>query len=70
MKNEDSKGFYAEQADLTMEDHLIFEYRFESFVDPEELASSPPRVIQWGTSVLSWKPLQEKPYLLGMPYSI
>ncbi|NNF46165.1 MAG: ribulose 1,5-bisphosphate carboxylase [Desulfofustis sp.] len=39
MKNEDSKGFYAEQADLAMEDHLIFEYRFESFVDPEEAAA-------------------------------
>ena len=39
MKNEDSKGFYADQADLIMEDYLIFEYGFESFVDPEEAAA-------------------------------
>lgn len=39
MNREDSKGFYADQADLNMEDHLIFEYGFECFVDPEESAA-------------------------------
>jgi ribulose-bisphosphate carboxylase large chain len=39
MKNKVGKAFYANEADLDMEDHLIFEYGFESFVDPEEAAA-------------------------------
>ncbi|MBW1773766.1 MAG: ribulose 1,5-bisphosphate carboxylase [Deltaproteobacteria bacterium] len=33
------EGFFAKQSELDMEDHLIFEYAFESFVDPEEAAA-------------------------------
>jgi len=39
MNNEDKKGFYADQADLTLEDYLIFEYGFESFIEPGEAAA-------------------------------
>jgi ribulose-bisphosphate carboxylase large chain len=39
MKQEDRKGFFTDRAALKMEDHLIFEYGFESFVDPEEAAA-------------------------------
>ena len=33
------EAFFADQSDLDMDDHLIFEYAFESFVDPEEAAA-------------------------------
>ena len=39
MENQDSKAFYANLTELNMEDHLIFEYAFDSFVDPEEAAA-------------------------------
>lgn len=39
MKQEDRKGFIADKSALRMEDYLIFEYGFESFVDPEEAAA-------------------------------
>lgn len=39
MKNQTSNAFFANPLDLNMEDHLIFEYGFESFVDPEEAAA-------------------------------
>jgi len=39
MKTEDRKGFIADRADLRMEDYLVFEYCFESFVEPEEAAA-------------------------------
>ena len=39
MKKEDKEGFFANPSDLNMVDYLIFEYAFESFVDPEEAAA-------------------------------
>jgi len=39
MKNQDSRAFHADPAELNMEDHLIFEYGFDSFVEPEEAAA-------------------------------
>lgn len=39
MKKEDREGFFAKPLDLNMEDYLVFEYLFESFVDPEEAAA-------------------------------
>jgi len=39
MKNQASNPFFADPSDLNMEDHLIFEYAFDSFVDPEEAAA-------------------------------
>ncbi len=39
MENQDSKAFYANLTELNMEDHLIFEYAFDSFMDPEEAAA-------------------------------
>ena len=32
-------GFFADRSELDMEEHLIFEYAFECFVDPEEAAA-------------------------------
>jgi len=32
-------GFFSDRAKLNMDDYVIFEYRFESFVDPEEAAA-------------------------------
>ena len=39
MSESDKRGFFADQADLAMDDYLIFEYRFETTVDPEEAAA-------------------------------
>ncbi|MEE4165504.1 MAG: RuBisCO large subunit C-terminal-like domain-containing protein, partial [Desulfocapsaceae bacterium] len=39
MMKQTGNAFFADQNSLDMEDHLIFEYRFESFVDPEEAAA-------------------------------
>ena len=39
MKNQASNPFFADPSELNMEDHLIFEYAFDSFVDPEEAAA-------------------------------
>ena len=39
MSESDKQGFFADQADLAMEDYLIFEYCFETTVDPEEAAA-------------------------------
>ena len=36
---ETGKGFFADRSELDMEDYLVFEYQFESFVDPEEAAA-------------------------------
>ena len=36
---ENGKGFFADRSKLDMEEYLVFEYRFESFVDPEEAAA-------------------------------
>ena len=32
-------GFFADQAQLNMEDYVVFDYIFESFIDPEEAAA-------------------------------
>ena len=32
-------GFFAERSALALEDYVIFDYRYESFVDPEEAAA-------------------------------
>ena len=37
--NETSKGFFAHRSELDMEDYLVFEYRFESYIEPEEAAA-------------------------------
>lgn len=39
MKNQANKAFFSELSELNMEEHLIFEYGFDSFVDPEEAAA-------------------------------
>ncbi len=39
MKNQASNPFFADHSELNMEDHLIFEYAFDCFVDPEEAAA-------------------------------
>lgn len=39
MKNKAGNAFFAESSELNMEDHLIFEYGFDCFVDPEEAAA-------------------------------
>ena len=39
MRESDKRGFFADQPILAMEKHLIFEYYFESTVDPEEAAA-------------------------------
>lgn len=46
----DKRGFFAHQADLAMEAYLIFEYYFESIVDPAEAAAhrcQEPSTAQW-----------------------
>ena len=35
----DRRGFFADRAHLDMERHLVFDYRFESTIDPEEAAA-------------------------------
>ena len=32
-------GFFSDQSKLNMDDYVVFDYRFESFVDPEEAAA-------------------------------
>jgi ribulose-bisphosphate carboxylase large chain len=39
MSESDKQGFFADQADLAMDDYLIFEYYFETTIDPEEAAA-------------------------------
>ena len=39
MSDSDKQGFFADQAELAMEKYLIFEYYFESTVDPTEAAA-------------------------------
>jgi ribulose-bisphosphate carboxylase large chain len=39
MSESDKQGFFADQADLAMDDYLTFEYYFETTVDPEEAAA-------------------------------
>jgi len=39
MTNLECNGFFADPADLDLDDFLIFEYTFDSFVDPEEAAA-------------------------------
>ena len=39
MSDSDKRGFFADPKDLAMEKYLIFEYYFESTVDPEEAAA-------------------------------
>jgi len=39
MSDSDKRGFFADQADLSKDDYLIFEYYFESIVDPEVAAA-------------------------------
>jgi len=39
MSESDKQGFFADQTDLVIEKYLIFEYYFESTVDPEEAAA-------------------------------
>jgi ribulose-bisphosphate carboxylase large chain len=39
MSDSDKQGFFADQAALAMDKYLIFEYYFESTVDPEEAAA-------------------------------
>ena len=39
MNESDKRGFFADQADLNMEEYLIFEYYFESTVEPAEAAA-------------------------------
>ena len=39
MSESDKQGFFADQANLDMDDYLIFEYYFESIADPEEAAA-------------------------------
>ena len=39
MDKDMKEGFFADQSSLDMEAYLIFDYTFESFVDPEEAAA-------------------------------
>jgi ribulose-bisphosphate carboxylase large chain len=39
MRESDKRGFFADQANLAMNEYLVFEYYFESTVDPEEAAA-------------------------------
>ena len=39
MESNKNSGFFAEQSQLNMEDYVVFDYVFESFVDPEEAAA-------------------------------
>ncbi len=39
MINPEQAGFFANEQELNMEDYLVFEYAFESVVDPEEAAA-------------------------------
>lgn len=40
MENVQSQGFFADLGDLNAEDYLIFDYYFESTIDPEKAAAS------------------------------
>lgn len=39
MINQEKSGFFANAQDLNMEEYLVFEYGFESVIDPEEAAA-------------------------------
>ena len=39
MESNKNSGFFAEQSQLNMDDYVVFDYVFESFVDPEEAAA-------------------------------
>jgi ribulose-bisphosphate carboxylase large chain len=39
MKTRESSGFFSDRSKLDMEDYVVFEYAFESFIDPEEAAA-------------------------------
>ena len=39
MNESDKQGFFADQANLAMDEYLIFEYYFESTVNPDEAAA-------------------------------
>lgn len=39
MTNSESNGFFSDRSRLDMEDYVVFDYSFESFIDPEEAAA-------------------------------
>ena len=39
MQNSESNGFFSDRSRLDMEDYVVFDYAFESFIDPEEAAA-------------------------------
>ena len=39
MDEADKQGFFADRTSLDMEKYLIFDYYFESMIDPEEAAA-------------------------------
>ena len=39
IKDDDRQGFFANRANLDMDRYLVFDYRFESTIDPEEAAA-------------------------------
>ena len=39
MKSNKTSGFFSDRSKLDMEDYVVFDYSFESFIDPEEAAA-------------------------------
>ena len=39
MDADTKNGFFSDRSRLDMDDYVVFDYRFESFVDPEEAAA-------------------------------
>jgi ribulose-bisphosphate carboxylase large chain len=39
MDTDTKSGFFSDPSKLTMDDYVVFDYLFESFVDPEEAAA-------------------------------
>ena len=39
MDKDTKNGFFSDRSRLAMEDYVVFDYLFESFVDPEEAAA-------------------------------
>jgi ribulose-bisphosphate carboxylase large chain len=39
MTKDTKSGFFSDRSKLTMDDYVVFDYLFESFVDPEEAAA-------------------------------
>jgi hypothetical protein len=39
MDNDIKSGFFSDRSRLEMDDYVVFDYRFEAFIEPEEAAA-------------------------------